>query len=264
MSIARSATSPDKPPPIRIFLCSCGHRESEQYSEELEKHLAPLMRQKLAVIQQSHKILAGLIHKDEIIKYVYSNDIVILFISSFLFSSDEYWEIMVRAMTLRDEEKVRVIPILASPADYKGTPLKYLQVLPRREKPLSQMSRRSIRDEAYVEIVQEIRKVIEEIRKVVLDLQEGMSKKEEATKEAADSQSDFNDPIFHKALGDIFFQRRQYDKAIAAYNKAISLDPDFDDAYRARAEVYRTLASLNYEILKRSFEQSDDSQEGFK
>jgi hypothetical protein len=128
--MVRGATSPRESQPTQIFLCSCGHPKSEQYCEELEEHLAPLKRQGLVVIQQSHKILAGLVHKDEIVNCVHTADIVVLCISSFLFNSDEYWEIMDRAMKLRDGGKVRVVPVLASPADYKATRLRELQVLP--------------------------------------------------------------------------------------------------------------------------------------
>lgn len=129
MRTLSSATAPHEPQPIRIFLCSCGHSKSEQYCEELEEHLAPLKRQRLIVIQQSHKVLAGLIQKDEIIGCVYTADIIVLFISSWLFNSDEYWDIMDRAMQLRDQGKVRVVPVLASPVDYKATRIRELQLV---------------------------------------------------------------------------------------------------------------------------------------
>ncbi len=167
MRTLSSATSPRKPQPIRIFLCSCGHPKSEQYCEELEEHLAPLKRQRLIVVQQSHKVLAGLVEKDEIISCVYTADIIVLCISSWLFNSDEYWDIMDHAMKLRDQGKVRVVPVLASPADYKATRIRELQVLPRRKKPLSQMLRRSDRDEAYVEIVENIHDVIKDLQACV-------------------------------------------------------------------------------------------------
>jgi tetratricopeptide (TPR) repeat protein len=254
MGRVRSATSPQEPQPIRIFLCSCGHPKSEQYCDELEEHLAPLKRQGLVLIQQSHKILAGLVQKNEIISWVYESDIIVLCISSSLFNSDEYWDVMDCAMKLRDEGKVRVVPILVSPADYKATRIRELQVLPRRKKPLSQMSRRSDRDEAYVEIV-------EDLHRVVQDLQTCMSGEEDVAKVENDEPSDLNSPAFYQARGDRFFQLQQYNKAIAAYDRAISLDKNFSDAYKARAELYRTLASLNYEKLKQL---SDQSEEGLE
>ncbi len=257
MRIVRSATLQHKPQPIRIFLCSCGHSKSEQFCEELEEHLALLKRQGLVVIQHSHKILAGLIQRDEITNCVYAADIIVLCISSVLFNSDEYWEIMNHVMKLRDEGKVRLVPVLSSPVDYNATRIRELQVLPRRKKPLSQMTRRSDRDEAYVEIV-------EDIHKMVQDLQTHKSREEDITQEKSDEKSSFYDPILYKASGDRYFQLQQYDKAVEAYTKAISLNENFADAYRARAEVYRTLALLNYEKLKQLSNQSDDIQEGFE
>ena len=258
MKTVRSAASPDEPRPIRIFLWSCDHLKSEQYCEELEKHLSPLIREKQVEIQQSHKILAGLVEKDAIICHVDSADIIGLCISSSLFSSDLNWEIMKRAITLRDEGKVRVIPIKASPADYKATRLRELQALPRRRKPLSQLSSPD-REAAFAEIAEEIRKVME-------DLLAGMMREEKVAKEETVGQSGLNDPALYKAQGDMFFRHQQYDEALAAYHKAISLNPDFADALRAVAEVYRTLASLTYEKLNqlKEMDPPDDTREGLE
>lgn len=217
-----------------------------------------MIREKLVVIQQSHNILAGLVEKDAIIYYVDSADIVVLCISSSLFSSDLYWEIMKRAITLRDEGKVRIIPVKASPADYKATRLRELQVLPRRRNPLSQLSSPD-REAAYVEIA-------EEIRKIMQDLPVCMKRDEEVAKEETSEQSGLHNPAFYKEQGDMFFRRQQYDQALAAYHKAISLDPDFADALRAVAVVYRALASLTYEKLNqlKEMDPPDDTQEGLE
>lgn len=256
MRMARGATSPQGRQPIRIFSCSCDHLESKQYCNELEPHLAPLQREGLVVIQQSHRMLVGLVWNKEIRACVYTADIIVLWISSSLFGSDEYWDIMEHAMRLHDEGRLHLVPILASPVDYESTHIGDLQVLPRRKKPLSKMSRRSEREEAYVEIAKNIREVVQ-------NLQSCTSGEEDVAKVENDGEPGFNDPAFWKAKGDKFSQLQQYDKAMAAYDKAISLNNNYADVYKARGELHGMLASLNnemYEELKRLFDQSDDVQ----
>src|SRR5260370_41041671 len=137
------------------------------------------------------------------LSFVFTPPILLSCISSWLFNSDEYWDIMDHAMKLRDQGKVRVVPVLASPADYKATRIRELQVLPRRKKPLSQMLRRSDRDEAYVEIV-------ENIHDVIKDLQACVHLEEKVPEEGADGQLSSNSAIFYKSCGDLFLHHQEY------------------------------------------------------
>jgi len=235
-----------------IHVCLCSHPKHETFCDELEEHFAALKRQGKIVIWQSHKILPGLDQLDEIDKHLCSADIIILFISHLFFNSDECWDIMERAMELRDEGKAHVMPVLVSPVDYAPTPVGKLQVLPRR-KSLAQITRSSDRDEAYVEIVKGVREVIRS--RPACDNRKNELVRGGVSEELSD------DPAFYKAKGDMLFRQQQYNEAIAAYSRAISLKPDFIDAYRARAKVYDILASLNYEMLKRLSEQPPEETE---
>ncbi len=63
---------------------------------------------------------------------------------------------MKRAFERRDTEGVLVIPIMLREVDLTGTPIKGLQLLPRSGKRIAGQDLAG-RDEAWVEIVKEIR-----------------------------------------------------------------------------------------------------------
>jgi len=251
MRTLRSATSPHELQPLSIVLYTCGHTKIEQYCEELERHLAPLKRQGRLVTQQSHTILVGSVRKEEIMSRVDAADMLVFPLSAWLFGSDEYWATMEHARQLFDQGKVHVVPVRVSPGDYDATCLRGLQVLPWGRKSLSQLSNPD-REAAFATIAEDIRGLINKLQVC--------AQPEENVAEVLEIEEQVDNPAFYKAYGDFLSQHQKYTQAMVAYNRAISLDPHFEEAYAARAELRKMLAILNYEKMKQLSNLFDDTQ----
>ncbi|GHP00486.1 hypothetical protein KSF_105330 [Reticulibacter mediterranei] len=68
---------------------------------------------------------------------------------------------MFKALERHEKREACVIPIILRPVDWAGVPFEKLQVLPKNAKAVTSWR---LRDQAFVEIVQEIRKVIHSLR----------------------------------------------------------------------------------------------------
>ncbi len=145
--------------PIRIFY-SYAH-EDEPLRKELEKHLSSLKRQELITDWHDRDISAGAEWASEIDSNLNTAQIILLLISADFLASDYCYGIeMKRALERHDAHDACVIPIIARPVSMKGTPFSKLQALPTDGKAITKWSQR---DEAFVDIVQGIRKVVDEM-----------------------------------------------------------------------------------------------------
>jgi hypothetical protein len=95
--------------------------------------------------------LAGTIHEQ-----LEAADIIILLVSARFIASHYCYDIeTARAMERHHESSARVLPAIVRPCAWNNLPLGSLKLLPQDGKPISQFSNR---DEAYVQIVDEIRR----------------------------------------------------------------------------------------------------------
>ena len=144
------------PKPKRIFL-SYAH-EDEKMKEKLEKHCSTLRRVKGTILWNDRDIKAS----EEWAKHIDENlkkaDIVLLLISDDFMASDYCYSVeMAKAMELRKEGKIKVVPIILRPVDLSGTPFMKLQALPKDAKPVSMWPNEDL---AWLNIVQGLKELL--------------------------------------------------------------------------------------------------------
>lgn len=152
------------PPYIEIFY-SYAH-EDERYRKKLEKHLSILKKQGLILDWYDRRIVAGQQWSDTISVHINSAHIILLLVSDDFLASDYSWGVeLKRAMERQEAGETIVIPIILRPVDWEGAPFGKLQALPKDGKPITSWANR---DEAFVNIVEGIRKAIGELQFIVI------------------------------------------------------------------------------------------------
>lgn len=155
MSTALTSSNPPK-----VFI-SYSH-EDENLLEELEKYLKVLQEQKIITLLHSHRTVPGIDFAKEIEKNLSIAHIVLLLVSvDFLTSYYCYHVEFERAMARHEPETVYVIPVILRPSNWMDTPLGNLQALPKGGKPIVLWDNR---EEAFLSVTKEIKKVAEKLR----------------------------------------------------------------------------------------------------
>ncbi|MFN6565048.1 MAG: tetratricopeptide repeat protein, partial [Nostoc sp. ChiSLP01] len=141
---------------IEVFISY--HQEDEELREELEKHLATLLREKLITSWHKREIMAGQEFQDEINKHLKRAGLILLLVSPDFIASDYHWTVEVtRALEQNAAGKARVIPVLLRYADWDNPPIDKLSPLPSNRKPIKSWNDR---DEAFLEVVKGIRQEV--------------------------------------------------------------------------------------------------------
>lgn len=143
--------------PVEVFF-SYSHKD-EPFREQLEVHLSMLKRQELIKPWHDRMITAGNEWKGQIDSNLNIADIVLLLVTANFLASDYCYDIeMMRAIERHEKGEARVIPIILTPVEgWMYSPFAKLQVLPRDGKPVTKWDDR---DEAFVNVVQGIRRAI--------------------------------------------------------------------------------------------------------
>ena len=142
--------------PIKVFV-SYSHKD-EAFREELDDHLSLLKRQGKIDAWNDRAIEAGSEWQEAIEQNLKEAQIILLLISAKFIASDFcYCKELTQAMARHSDGTACVIPIILKPCDWKNAPFSKLQVLPRDGKAINTWHNR---DEAFVNIVQEIRRAI--------------------------------------------------------------------------------------------------------
>ncbi|BAY27419.1 TPR repeat-containing protein [Calothrix sp. NIES-2100] len=141
---------------IEVFISY--HQKDEELREELEKHLATLLREQLITSWHKREIIAGQEFQAEINKYLKRAGLILLLVSPDFIASDYHWTVEVtRALEQNAAGKARVIPVLLRHADWDNPPIDKLSPLPNNRKPIKSWSDR---DEAFLEVVKGIRQEV--------------------------------------------------------------------------------------------------------
>ena len=149
----------EKPHPtlIRSAFVSYSQRD-ERYRQRLDISLVQLRRNKLISVWYDRKILPGQEWDQEIDKNLESADMVLLLVSpDFLASDYAYSREMLRALERHRSGSAMLVPIILRPCDWQDSPLGSLQALPSQGRPVSRWSNR---DQAWLDIVQGLRRLI--------------------------------------------------------------------------------------------------------
>jgi hypothetical protein len=145
--------------PIKLFYCYAN--EDEYWQRELEKHLRLLRRQGLIEDWHSRDISAGTEWTHEVEKHLNTAQIILLLISADYLASDYSYSIeMKRALERHENGEALVIPISLRPVDLEGAPFYKLRVLPTNNRAITKWTNR---DEAFLNVAQDIRKAVNEL-----------------------------------------------------------------------------------------------------
>lgn len=135
--------------------------EDESYRDRLEKHLSPLQYEGLIESWHDRRILVGKNLDAEIDNHINSADIILLLVSASFLSSRYCYSIEVsRAMERHHANEARVIPVIIHACDWHHTPIGKLMAAPADGKPIASWP---IQDEAYLDVVKQIRRVVNDI-----------------------------------------------------------------------------------------------------
>jgi hypothetical protein len=134
----------------------------EDLRNKLEIHLAMLKREGVISAWHDRRITAGSDLHGAINQHINSAEIILLLASPEFLASDYCYEIeMKRALERHAAGEARVIPVILRPCDWENSPLKSLRATPHDGKPV--VKHANI-DDAYREVVQDIRAAIAELR----------------------------------------------------------------------------------------------------
>src|SRR5260370_14732927 len=184
---------------IKLFYCYA-HKD-KPIRDELEKHLSWLKRRYQLTNWHDREILPGEEWEQAIDMHLDTANLILLLISSDFMASDYcFSKEMRRALERHREGTCRVIPIILRPTYWEDAPFSSIQLLPTNAKPITS---RPNPDEAFQDVVTEISRTIK-------DLLISLNTKEEWLIEGA-----------------ILMNLRRYEEALAAYEQAIRLDPNF-------------------------------------
>lgn len=143
----------------RIFF-SYSHRD-ERYRNELDLHLATLKRQGIVETWHDRRIGAGEDVHDAISEQIEEADIVLLLVSASFIASNYCYDVeLARALERHSQGVTRLIPVIVHPCDWKNTPFGHLRATPADGKPISKFD---VIHDAYLSIVEDIRRVAEEM-----------------------------------------------------------------------------------------------------
>jgi HEAT repeat protein len=146
---------------IHIFCCYA-HADKE-FLVMLNNHLRPLLRRGFIDLWSDTDIGPGTQWETEINTHLEKAHIILLMVSpDFIASEYCFSKELRRAMELHLMGKVRVVPIILRPVYWSVTEFGNLQALPTNAIPIAS-ARWNTRDEAFLDIVEGLRRITEEI-----------------------------------------------------------------------------------------------------
>ncbi len=127
--------------------------------ERLIKHLAMLKQDGQIEEWVDQRILAGGVIDDDISLSLDSSGLFLALISpDFLASNYCFDKEMKRALKLNDQGKLRIVPIIVQPCDWKASPLRKFKAIPKDGKPVAEWTNEN---NAWLSVIDELRRIIE-------------------------------------------------------------------------------------------------------
>ncbi len=201
--------------------------------DELDKHLNNMKRLNQITDWYDRDIQAGVDRASEIDVHLNTSQIILLLVSPDFMASDYCYSVeMNRALERHSKGEACVIPVILRHVDWEGAPFSGLQMLPTDARPITSWPDH---DEAFWNVTVGIRRAVRDLLY--------------KTKEQ------------WLAEGRTYHTAGHYDKALLAYERAISLDPSFPRAHRSKGDAFYSLkryheALASYEISLRFDPQS--------
>ena len=127
----------------------------EELRNELEKHLAGLLRQGVITTWHDRRIGPGEELHGHIDEQLTAADIVLLLVSADFLASDYCYDVeMMRAMERHERSEARVIPVILRPCDWHSAPFGTLMAVPPDGKPVV---KHATFDDGFLEVAKAIR-----------------------------------------------------------------------------------------------------------
>ena len=148
--------------PVKIFI-SYAHKD-ETFKDKLVTSIANLKRQGFVSAWEDRQIPIGGEWDNEIKSALNDADVILLLISMDFIASQYCFDVEVaRAIARHNDpnDNARVVPVIIRPADWQDTPFARLQALPKGALPVSKWPDE---DEAYLDIVNQLKKLIKNMR----------------------------------------------------------------------------------------------------
>ena len=195
------------------------------HKNELKKFLRPLINTGQARLWDDYEIEGGQDWEAEIKKRLYGSDIILLLVSPDSLASEYFYGQEVKVSLERhDKGEAVVVPVILRPCTWTLTPLKRLEALPEKARPVTSWASQ---DEAYTDIAQHIGAIVESRQATIAaaTAQENQRREFAAAAEAAEH-------LFHK---------KQWQEAQKAFASALQLhQPGFSPD---RASLQNRLAT---------------------
>jgi len=193
--------------------------DENPYIEQFKKHIAPLKDNGLIEEWYDRKILSGEDYQNKIDNNLEDANIICLFISPNFLSSDNCKKEKKKALELRKQKGIPVIPIILSPCGWiDDKDISTLLALPTDGKPVSSFDDQN---EAWHEVYIGLKKLIEkEIRIKQLEITEEfenfLQDTEMLTKAHSQKERVFLDDIFVYPELDTYDNLREYEEKISS------------------------------------------------
>lgn len=154
--------------PIKVFISYA--RQDEVFKDELIKHLSPFIKNKTIEIWNDALIMPGENWQDEIRTAIQEAHIILLLISADFMASDYIYDTEISNVLDKSRKRETVIiPIIIRPTNYSSLEISKYQALPRDGKPVSTWSNR---DEAWVDITNQLNKLFDSLSEGKIKLEE--------------------------------------------------------------------------------------------
>lgn len=139
--------------------------EDESFKNDLEKHLGGLKNKGLIEIWHCRRIIPGLEWDREIRTQLKKSHIILFLVSPDFINSNYINTVEVQyAIELHKKREALIVPILIRPCDFESLKISRFQALPKNAKPIS---RWDDKDQAYLDVVKQLKKTIEKINELL-------------------------------------------------------------------------------------------------
>ena len=143
---------------MKAFI-SYSHKD-ESYLEKLKTALAQIRRQGILQDWTDYKIEAGARFNDKIKKELNESELFIALVSpDYIASNYCYEKEFQQAKQLEEQNKIKIIPIICRPCDWKNSPFAEFKALPKEGRPISDWQNE---DSSFFNITEMLRSLIQQ------------------------------------------------------------------------------------------------------
>ena len=222
-----------KPSPLKVFITYSHENALEK--EKLKKALSVMERKGEIEIWHDGEMLASDRWRETIYKNLAESDMLLYLTSADSLASENCNEELAEAL----EAGKKTIPIILKDCDWKAHELSDFEVLPNKGKAINEWIPES---KGWQNVVDGIRKNVKAMQRAKTE--PAADEQEETTRLAVS--------LFQQA--NLLVMLRQFDQAIQRYSEAITINPDYADAYNNRGSAY--LGKGEYERAIADFDKS--------